>query len=119
MGRDLVNRVVISCAALLLPLCLAAALWAGLSAFLGVLVGGMVASGNLLWLSRGSGQALRGFGNRPLWMLGLGLRHLVFFTALAIPLWSGQVQPLALAVGLSVLPPVLCLQGWRSARRSS
>jgi len=119
MSRDLVNRVVISCAALLLPLCLAAALWAGLSAFLGVLVGGTVAFGNLLWLSRGSGQALGLLGNRPLWMLGLGLRHLVLFAALAIPLWSGQVHPVALAVGLSVLPPVLLLQGWRSARRSA
>jgi len=119
MSRDLVNRVMISCAALLLPLSLAAALLAGLAAFLGVLIGGVVAFGNLLWISRASAQALGLLGSRPLWLLGLGLRHLALFAALAFPLWSGQTHPLALVVGLSVLPPVLLLQGLRSARRAS
>jgi hypothetical protein len=116
MSRDLVSRVVVWCAALLLPLSLVAALLAGRSALLGVLVGGGVTLGNLLWLSRGGGQGLGLSGSRPLWFLSLGFRHLALFATLALFLWSGQVHPLALAIGLSVLPPVLVLQGLRSAR---
>ena len=119
MSRDLVNQVVVSCAALLLPLGFVAALLAGRSALLGVLVGGGVTLGNLLWLSRGSDQALGPLGSRPLWFLSLGLRYLALFAALSLSLWSGQVHPLTLAIGLSVLPPVLVLQGLRHARRSS
>jgi hypothetical protein len=115
MGRDLVNRVVIASAALLLPLSVAAALLAGRAALLGILVGGGVTLGNLLWLSHASDP----FRGRPLWFLSVGLRYLTLFAALALSLWSGRVHPLALIVGLSVLPPVLIVQGLRSARLSA
>jgi hypothetical protein len=118
MSRDLVRRVVISCAALLVPLSIAGALLAGRAALLGILVGGGVTLGNLLWLSYGSGRVSGLSRGRPLWFLSLGLRYLALFAALALCLWSGWVHPLALIVGLSVLPPVLIIQGLRVARRS-
>ena len=91
----------------------------GPSAFLGVLVGGGLTIGNLLWVARGSDQMLATPGGRPLTMFSLGLRYLALFAALILALWSGRVHPLALAVGVSVLPPVLVLHGLRSARRPS
>jgi hypothetical protein len=51
-----------------------------------------------------------------LWALGLGLRYVLLFGAVALLLGYGLVHPLALVAGLSVLPPVLIACGLRAAR---
>lgn len=117
MDRSLLWRVIRTCALALTPLAGVAAYMAGWPAFLGVVGGGGVAVGSFCWLSAGSRRALalvRGRGLHPLWALGLGLRHLSSFLVLGGLLWSGYVDPLALVIGLSVLPPVLIAQALRA-----
>lgn len=121
MDRDLVGRVTGGGAMALFPLAAAALYLAGLPGFLGVLAGGGVAFGNFRWLSLGSRRALALFGSgrpHPLWLVGLGLRHLALFAALGILVWSGYVHPVGLIVGLSVLPPTLIVEGLRAAGRN-
>lgn len=122
MDRDLVGRVTGWGALALFPLAAAATHMAGLQGLLGVLAGGGLAMGNFRWLDAGSGRALALFsGGRvhPLWLLGLGARHLSLFGALGVLLWSGHFHPLWLAAGLSVLPPVLIVEALRAAVRRS
>lgn len=117
MDRDLVGRVSGSGLLALLPLAAAAAYWAGLPAFLGVLTGGAVAWGSLLWLSatsRGALALFRGGRVHPLWLLALGARHLCLFGVLGILLWSGYVHPVGVIVGVAAFPPVLILQALRT-----
>lgn len=118
MGRELIRRVVVVGAAGLLPLVLGGFLAAGPRAGLGVLAGGAIALGNLWLLGRATDRALGLFAGRrihPLWMLGLGLRYLALFSALALLFWSGRVDPVALIVGLSILPPVLIVAALRNS----
>jgi hypothetical protein len=119
MGHELIRGVVGVGAACLIPLALGGFLVAGAEGGLGVAAGGALALGNLWLLARGSERALRLFTGRPLhplWVLGLGLRYLALFGALGLLLWSGRVHPLALIVGLSVLPPLLVACAVRSLR---
>ncbi len=114
MDRDLLKRVTAGGALALIPLAAAAFYLADLPGVLGVLSGGGVALGNFGWVSRGGRGALelfRGGRVHPVWLLALGLRHVLLFTVLGLLLWSGYVHPLALIAGLSVLPPVLIAQG--------
>lgn len=122
MGHELIRGVVGVGAACLIPLALGGFLVAGPEGGLGVAAGGALALGNLWLLARGSERALRLFTGRPLhplWVLGLGLRYLALFGALGLLLWSGRVHPLALIVGLSVLPPLLVLYALRNPREVS
>lgn len=119
MGRELIRRVLVVGAAGLLPLAVAGYLAAGPRGGLGVLAGGAIALGNLWLLGRASDRALALLSARrvhPLWVLGLGLRYLVLFGALALLLSSGRVHPVALIVGLSILPPVLIAYALRGSR---
>jgi len=87
-----------------------------------VLAGGAIALGNLWLLARGTSRALALFtGQRihPLWVLSFGLRYLALFSLLGLLLWSGRVHPVALILGLSVLPPVLIVYGLRRLREVS
>lgn len=121
MDRNLVGRVTGAGVLALLPLAAVALALSGLSGFLGVLAGGAVAWGSLVWLSLGSQRApglFSGGRAHPLWLLGLGLRHLALFATLGVLLWSGYVHPLGVIVGLSVLPPVLIVQALRGAARN-
>ena len=51
-----------------------------------------------------------------MWALGLALRHVLLFGAVALLLGYSLVHPLTLVAGLSVLPPVLIAFGLRAAR---
>jgi len=118
MGRELIRRVVVVGAAGLFPLVLGGFLAIGPRAGLGVLAGGAIALGNLWLLGRATDRALGLFAGRrihPLWMLSLGLRYLALFSALALAFWSGRVDPVALVVGLSILPPVLIVAALRNS----
>ncbi len=122
MGRELIRWVARVGAACLLPLALAGFLLAGPHGGLGVLAGGAIALGNLWLLARGSDRTFGLVTGRrvpPLWVLSLGLRYLALFGTLGLLLWSGGIHPVALIVGLSVLPPVLIAYALRSSREVS
>ena len=121
MDSDFIRRVAGGSALALLLIAAAAFYLADLQGTLGVLAGGGVALGNLVWLRAGSHRALRLFGGgrvHPLWLLSLGVRHLSLFGALGLLLWSGFIHPFGVIVGLSVLPPVVVVQGLRAAVRN-
>ena len=118
MDRELIRRVISVGAAWLLLLALGGFLVAGPRGGLGILAGGAVALGNLWLLARGSERALGLFTGRrahPLWVLSLGLRYLALFAVLVILLRSGGLHPVALIVGVSVLPPVLITYALRDS----
>jgi hypothetical protein len=122
MDRNLVGRVTKGSALALLLIAAAALFLADLRGFLGVLAGGGLALGSFWWLHTGSRRGLRLFSAgrvHPLWLLGLGVRHLSLFGALGLLLWTGSVHPLWLIVGLSVLPPVLVVQALRTVPREA
>ena len=119
MTSDLRRRVttatVIAVAALALP----AAWLAGPSGALGMLAAGALTVGNFWWLSRAAASAGDPAAPRREvagWMLGAGARFAVLFAAFAALCAGGYAHPVAVVVGLSVLPCALIAQGLRSAR---
>lgn len=120
MGTELPRRVTGTLALALAPLSAAAAWLAGPPALLGILAGAGLAWGSFGWVTVGSRRVLasrQGTRVGPLWILGLGLRHLSLFAGLGALLWSGHVHPVALVVGLSLLPPVLIVEALRAGTR--
>jgi len=99
----------------------AGAWWAiGLQAAAGVGGGGAIAIVNFRWLARDVGRALSvvAEGRPGLARIGrLGLRQLVVLGALGLLVAQGWVHPLAVGLGLAVLPPVLLIQGLLNARK--
>jgi hypothetical protein len=120
MGLDLmVGRVSRAVSALLVPLMLAGGVLAGRPGALGVRAGGLISLASFTWLARGvrsSAKLFAGGRAHPLWALGLALRYVLLFGAVALLLGYDIVHPLALVAGLSVLPPVLIAFGLRAAR---
>jgi hypothetical protein len=122
MSADLAARVVwtggITVAAM------AAGAWwlADAPAAAGVGGGGGLALLNFRWLARDlqRATALIGEGSAGGGRLGrIGLRRLVTFGALALLVAQGWAHPLAVAIGLVALPPVLLAQGLLDARRQA
>lgn len=119
MGLDLVGGVSRAVLALLVPLTLAAGVLAGWPGALGALSGGLISLASFTWIARGvhsSAKLFAGGRAHPLWALGLALRYVLLFGAVALLLGYGIVHPVALVAGLSVLPPVLITFGLRAAR---
>ena len=119
MGRELVGRVSRAVLVLLLPLTVAGGVLAGRPGALGALAGGLISLASFTWIARGvrsSAKLFAGGRAHPLWALGLALRYVLLFGAVALVLGHGVVHPLALVAGLSVLPPVLITFGLRAAR---
>ena len=119
MGLDLVGRVSRAVLALLAPLTLVGGLLAGRPGAFGVLAGGLISLASFTWIARGvrsSAKLFAGGRAHPLWALGLALRYILLFGAVALLLAYGLVHPLALVAGLSLLPPLLIAFGLRAAR---
>ena len=99
----------------------AGAWWlAGPAAATGVGGGGAIALLNFRWLARDVGRATalvaEGGGGR----IGrLGLRQLATFTALGLLVAQGWAHPVAVGIGLAVLPPVLLAEGLLDARKDA
>jgi len=91
---------------------------AGRPAALGTLAGGLIALGSFRWVARGVAGASMSLAGRGIAFSGLavGVRHVVLFSALAFVLWSGAAHPVAVLVGLSLLPPVVIALGLSAAR---
>ena len=122
MDCDLVRRVTSLTAIVAVAAASLAAIIAGGAGALGVGAGAGVGLASFRWIARGARRAAVVFaGGRPgaLWMLGLGLRHLVLFGVIAACLASGAAHPLGVVAGLSVLPPVLIFSGLVAAGRAA
>jgi hypothetical protein len=116
---DLTTRVLRlgACAVAALSL---AAFWIGGGAGAGgVLGGGLLALLNFGWLHReGAGVARRvaeGEAGRVAWRR-LGLRQAVVLGGLGVLIGFGWGHPVGVAVGLAAVPPILIVEGLRSAR---
>ena len=119
MDRDLVARVTRGVLLALVPAALTGGLLAGWPGAAGAAAGALIALVSFRWIARAArGAAALFAGGRPsaLWMLGLALRHLTLFGVIAGLLGSDLVHPMGLAVGLSVLPPILIAFGLRAVR---
>jgi hypothetical protein len=118
---DLRLRVTMETAIVVAALALPAAWLAGPSGALGVLAAGALTAGNFWWLSRAAAGASDPASPRrdvAGWVFGAGLRYAVLFVAFAGLCAGGYAHPVAVVVGLTVLPCALIVQGLRSARAS-
>ena len=100
----------------------AAAGWAvGAEAAAGVVGGGAVALLNFRWLTRSAAHVaalVRDGGPGGVALRGAWLRHLSTVGALGLLLGSGWTHPLAVILGLSILPPIVIAEGLRAAREA-
>jgi hypothetical protein len=118
---DLRLRVTTGTAIAVLALALPAAWLAGPSGALGVLAAGALTAGNFWWLSRAATSAGNPASPRrdvAGWVFGAGIRFAVLFVAFAALCAGGYAHPVAVVVGLTVLPCAVIAQGLRSAREA-
>jgi ATP synthase I subunit len=119
MASDLRLRVTMATTIAVAALALPAAWLAGPSGAIGVLAAGVLTVGNFWWLSRaaaGAGDPAAPRREVAGWMLGAGARYALLFVAFAALCAGGYAHPVAVVVGLGVLPCALIAQGLRSAR---
>jgi hypothetical protein len=117
ISSDFTPRVALETTAIVTALTVPAAWLGGVSAALGVLAGGLLGVGNFCWLSgqaRAACEAVTGAARRDGWMLLSTLRLFVTTAACAILLVTGWIHPVALLVGLTVLPYEVIAQGLRA-----
>lgn len=91
----------------------------GIPGGLGVVAGGILAVVNFRWLvARASAATAAGTGNAAAsaWLLGSGLRFGACLGACTLLLATGWAHPVALLVGLTVLPCDLIARGLTAAR---
>lgn len=122
MTADLAARVTWTGAATVAALAVGAGWLAGVPAAAGVSGGGGIALVNFHWLARDVGRAtaLIAEGSPGVGRLSrMGLRQLFTFGALGLLVAQGWAHPVAVAVGLAALPPVLLAQGLLDARRNA
>ena len=119
MTSDLRLRVTMGTAIAVVALALPAAWIAGPSGALGILAAGALTAGNFWWLSRAAASASDPTAPRrdvAGWVFGAGIRYAVLFVAFAALCAGGYAHPVAVVVGLGVLPCALIAQGLRSAK---
>lgn len=118
--NSLSMRVALETGAVSGALALPAAWLAGPAAGLGVLAGALLAIGNFLVLARRTVDALHAPGaSSAAWGLASALRLLVLALACAVLFRLGAIHPVALLVGLTVLPCDLIVHGLRTAREGA
>ena len=118
MASELRLRVTMDTAIIVAALALPAAWLVGTTGAVGVLAAGALTVGNFWWLSRAAASA--GDPTAPRreiagWVLGAGARFAVLFAAFAALCAGGYAHPVAVVIGLSVLPCAVIAQGLRSA----
>ena len=118
MSADFVGRVSRAMLIALLPVAVCGGQFGGWPGAVGSLAGGLISLGSFRWLASGVARAgaPAARAGMAVSVLGVGLRHLALFGALALVLMSGAAHPVALLAGLSVLPPILIALGLRAAR---
>jgi ATP synthase I subunit len=98
-------------------LALGAAWLGGGTAAVGVLAGAAIAVLNFLWLARGARRATTAASPAG-WALVSSLRLLAVALACAALLSTRAVHPLAIVIGLTVLPCALIARGLAAAREA-
>jgi hypothetical protein len=117
---DLTARVSRDACVLGVALTAPAAWLAGLEGALGAAAGAGIAVVNFRWLASRVSSALAGASaERPMWTLGAALRLTALAAMVTAVLVSGHAHPLALVVGLSVIPITVISQGLRAAREDA
>lgn len=123
MSADLAARVTWTGAATVAAMTAGAWWLGGAPAAAGVGGGGGIALLNFRWLARDLHRATallaEGSGSAGRRLSRVGLRQLVTFGALGLLVAQGWAHPVAVAVGLAALPPVLLAQGLLDARRQA
>jgi hypothetical protein len=121
MIADLAVRVTWTGAATVAAMTVGAWWLAGAPAAAGVSAGGGIALVNFRWLARDVSRATALIAEGSTGGVGrlsrVGLRQLFTFGALGLLVAQGWAHPVAVAVGLAALPPVLLAQGLLDARR--
>jgi hypothetical protein len=121
MASELRLRVTLATAVVVAALALPAAWLAGAPGALGLVAAGALTVGNFWWLSRAAASAGDPAAPRREvagWIVGAGARFAVLFASFAALCAGGYAHPVAVVVGLSVLPCALIAQGLRSARET-
>ena len=113
---DLRVRVTLETTVAVFGLALPAAWLGGASAGIGVLAAGPLTLGNFWWLARaasaaGTSGARR--GELAGWIVAAGARYTVLFAAFVALCVGGYAHPVAVVVGLTVLPCALIARGLR------
>jgi hypothetical protein len=118
MSNDFVGRVSRLMLVALAPVAAGGAFLAGWPGAVGSLAGGLISLGSFRWIAHAAARASRTTSRAGLVFsaLGVGVRHLALFGALALVLWSGAAHPVALLAGLSLLPPILITLGLAQTR---
>ena len=121
MVSELRLRVTRETAVAVVALALPAAWLGGASAGVGVLAAGLLTLGNFWWLSRAaSTAAASGARRREMagWIVAAGARFTVLFAAFAALCAGGYAHPVAVVVGLTVLPCALIARGLRAGHEA-
>jgi ATP synthase I chain len=120
---ELRGRVTLDTCAAVAALVAPGAWVGGIPGGLGVLAGGLLAIVNFRWLvARASAATALGIGAgtgnavASVWLLGSGLRFGACLGACTLLLATGWAHPIALLVGLTVLPCDLIARGLVAAR---
>ena len=113
---ELTSRVSRHACVLGVALTAPAAWLGGVDGALGAAAGAGIAVGNFRWLaSRVTTIAETPSTERRFWTLGAALRLAALAAAVTLTLVSGHAHPLAIVVGLSVIPVCVVAQGLRAA----
>ena len=121
MVSELRLRVTRETTIAVVALALPAAWLGGASAGVGVLAAGLLTLGNFWWLSRAaSASGAAGARRRELagWIAAAAARLTVLFVAFVALCAGGYAHPVAVVVGLTVLPCALIARGLRAGREA-
>jgi hypothetical protein len=114
----LTARVTLESSGIALALALPAAWIGGGPAAVGVLAGGGLAVLDFRALAARATDTMTGRALGPVWLLAYGLRFSLVLFACAVLFATEWVHPVALLVGLTVLPCNLIARGLRGARET-
>ena len=93
--------------------------FAGRTALLGVVAGALLALADFWWLSARAGGVGENAPTAIVWVGSAGLRLAGMACAVALLFVTGAFHPVALVIGLAVMPCALVARGLRIAREGA
>jgi ATP synthase I chain len=113
------TRVAVDAGLLAIGVALAAGWFADRTAFFGVVAGAALALADFWWLSARIDAAANDAPRAIVWAGSAGLRLLGVAVAVALLFLTKQFHPIALVIGLAVLPCALVVRGLSLAREGA
>jgi hypothetical protein len=113
------TRVTVDAALLALGVALVGGWLAGRTTVFGVAAGAALALADFWWLSARVDAAANGTPGALVWLGAAGLRLTGVTVAVAVLFLTQQFHPIALVIGLAVLPCALVVRGLRVAREGA